>query len=305
MYTKPFRIGKLSHNVIHADYRINSGDKIGILLTADHHFDNPYSVHKLLKRDHEEAVENDAMIVAFGDIFCAMQGKFDRRHSKGSIRDENMVDNYLGSLIKSGSKFYRKYAENYIMMSPGNHETAVLKRSEYDLIEGLVTDINLRKGTNIQTGPYKGWLLLRFYRAESNKKKSPETVIKVAYHHGHGGGGPVTKGVIQTNRRAIYMPDADVVVTGHIHEKWILSLPRERIDTGYNTYYDEQYHVQVPTYKEEYGKSQGWHVERGAPPKPLGGIMMEITKKYRSEKLFYHTNFLPTFDMKEFQFMTR
>ena len=31
------------------------------------------------------------------------------------------------------------------------------------------------------------------------------------------------------------------------------------------------------TYKEEYGDgSQGWHVERGAPIKPLGGRILTI-----------------------------
>jgi hypothetical protein len=31
------------------------------------------------------------------------------------------------------------------------------------------------------------------------------------------------------------------------------------------------------TYKEEYGEGfSGWHVERGAPPKPLGGRILEI-----------------------------
>ena len=31
------------------------------------------------------------------------------------------------------------------------------------------------------------------------------------------------------------------------------------------------------TYKEEYGEGfMGWHVERGAPPKPVGGRILNI-----------------------------
>jgi len=31
------------------------------------------------------------------------------------------------------------------------------------------------------------------------------------------------------------------------------------------------------TYKEEFGDgSKGWHVERGAPPKPVGGRILEF-----------------------------
>jgi hypothetical protein len=34
------------------------------------------------------------------------------------------------------------------------------------------------------------------------------------------------------------------------------------------------------TYKEEYGDgSKGWHVERGAPPKPVGGRIFEFFTK--------------------------
>ena len=40
------------------------------------------------------------------------------------------------------------------------------------------------------------------------------------------------------------------------------------------------------TYKEEYGDgSKGWHVERGAPPKPVGGRILVIdTKRFIDSK---------------------
>lgn len=34
---------------------------------------------------------------------------------------------------------------------------------------------------------------------------------------------------------------------------------------------DTQYHVQLATFKQEHNLAGGWHIERGAPPKPLGG----------------------------------
>jgi hypothetical protein len=40
------------------------------------------------------------------------------------------------------------------------------------------------------------------------------------------------------------------------------------------------------TYKEEYGEgTHGWHVERGAPPKPLGGRILQIEMKYNGNKI--------------------
>ena len=36
-------------------------------------------------------------------------------------------------------------------------------------------------------------------------------------------------------------------------------------------------HIRTSTYKEEYGDgTKGWHVSRGAPPKPLGGYWMKF-----------------------------
>ena len=40
---------------------------------------------------------------------------------------------------------------------------------------------------------------------------------------------------------------------------------------------DIQYHVRTGTYKNDYGTGAGgWHVERGAPPKPMGAVWMRL-----------------------------
>jgi hypothetical protein len=44
--------------------------------------------------------------------------------------------------------------------------------------------------------------------------------------------------------------------------------------------------IRTPAYKEEYdGGKGGWHVERGAPPKPLGGRWLVITPKRHKENM--------------------
>ena len=92
------------------------------------------------------------------------------------------------------------------------------------------------------------------------------------YFHGAGGGGPVTRGVIQTNRMAVFLPDADFILSGHTHDSWVVPIARERISKAGRIYQDEQIHIRSATYKDEYGDGySGLHVERGAPPKPLGG----------------------------------
>jgi hypothetical protein len=68
---------------------------------------------------------------------------------------------------------------------------------------------------------------------------------------------------------------------GHIHENSCRNDVRDTVEqhskSGY-TLKQKQLHLMLTgTYKEEYGDgSQGWHVERGAPIKPLGGRILTI-----------------------------
>jgi hypothetical protein len=44
---------------------------------------------------------------------------------------------------------------------------------------------------------------------------------------------------------------------------------------GYQVKLKSVHHIRTSTYKEEYGDgTKGWHVTRGAPPKPLGGYWL-------------------------------
>jgi len=101
-------------------------------------------------------------------------------------------------------------------------------------------------------------------------------LFNLNYTHGYGGGGPVTKGVIQANRKAVYLPDAHFCVSGHIHEHWLMTQSRERLTRSGETKIDEQVHVCLPTYKEEYLMGEDFHRERGRPPKPLGAYWLRF-----------------------------
>ena len=278
-----FNASRLSDNVIEVRFKYKKGFEQLILLSSDHHWDNPKCDRKLLKKHHEQAKKRGALIISQGDTFCAMQGKGDRRGSKSDIRPEHNNNKYLDSLVNTASDWYGHYADNYLMFSDGNHETSVKRYHETDLTQRLVDRINHTQNTNIFKGNYTGWIFWTFEHNSGGRIR----IIKQKYNHGYGGGGPVTKGVIQTNRRAVYLPDANIITTGHIHERWVVDQPRERVDANGNTSIDVQLHIQMPTYKEEYLDSKGWHIERGAPPKTLGAVWLRFC--YESDALKYST----------------
>ncbi len=252
------------------------------LLTSDRHWDNPHSDQNLQKRHLELAKRYQAGVIDIGDLFCAMQGKYDKRSKKDDLRVEHKVPDYLDALVHTATDFFAPYAVNIITLGMGNHETGILKHHETNLTNNLVNSLNQRKQTKIYNGGYSGWLIFKFLHKRTGKVQFK----KLWYIHGYGGGGPVTRDLIQTNRKAVYTPDADIVITGHTHDEWIMPIVRQRITDDGVQYLHEQVHVKIPTYKDEYNDGfDGFHIEKGRPPKPVGAIWMKFHKETATSKI--------------------
>lgn len=241
--------------------KIAKGWEQWILLRSDVHHDNPKCDQKLEKKHLEQAKEYDAIIIDNGDLFCAMQGKYDKRSSKDAMRPEHARSDYLDALVDTATEFYKPYAKQFVVLGKGNHETSIRSKLETDLTDRLAANLR-REGSQVLAGGYGGWVKFYF---DSGKGES-----KTLYHyHGTGGGGPVTRGTIQTNRIAVFTPDAEIVLTGHTHDSWMLPIRRQRITSRGVIYHDEQYHVRCAGYKDAWGDgSAGWEVEKMLGPKP-------------------------------------
>ena len=210
-----------------------------------------------------------------------MQGAWDPRKSKSDIRPENMVPDYLDSLVTCGADFLEFAAPNAAVFFEGNHETSIKKRHETCLTTRLTERMRAsKKGSPVITCGMGGWILVRLHVTKTTTK-----IFKMWVHHGTGSsGGPVTKGTIATNRRAVVYGQADCIVSGHIHERWALHTMRAKIDerTG-RTWTAPQIHCQVGTYKEEFTVDEtSWHTSMERPPKPIGGtwLDLEIAKEF-------------------------
>lgn len=234
------------------------------LLSSDRHWDSPDSDRALQKRHLEQAKERGALILDFGDLIDGMGGRNDRRMTKSITRPEFNVDGYFTELINGAVDWFRPYAHLFRLIATGNHEQAILKHGEIDVTRQIVRLLNAEANAVIHPGKYAGWVKLVFRRPSSS---AGNHIIR--YTHGSGGSSPVTKGVIQTNRRAVYLPDAHTIVSGHLHEAWQLPITRERLSEKGRVYFDEQTHLQLPSYKRS-SLHSGWAAERGFAPTPLG-----------------------------------
>jgi len=258
---------------------IRAGWEQYVLLQSDEHWDNPKCDRALYRKHLLEAQERRAPVIKYGDFFCAMQGKYDPRSSKQDLRPEHQKTNYLDSLVETAAEEHVEFADILAVIGPGNHETSILKRHETHLTERLVEALRARApGTPLRCTGFSGWVIFQFTIGGTQKQ-----IFKLWFHHGYGGGGPVTKGVIQTNRRAVYVTDADVVATGHTHDQWILPITKLSLTRELHVRKGEQLHICTPGYKDDYEDGfGGWEVERGGPPKPLGGIWLHFTYRERN-----------------------
>ena len=249
-----------------------------ILLTSDWHWDNAHCDLNLLKRDMDEAVKRNAPILAFGDLFCLMQGRYDPRRSRSGMRDELDQDNYLDCVVNSAHDWMQPYTKNLCFASRGNHEISNLRNNDTDVLERFCERMRFT-GSNILTGGIGGWIFIRTW------VQGRSQTIKLAYHHGAGGGGPVTKGVIKANRRSQYLPQADLVVSGHIHERWAVTNMQEHVTEKGKRSLKEQVHISLPTYKQEYNPDgYDFHNLNERPPKPLGGCWLKLSMKMEGSK---------------------
>lgn len=254
-------------------------DKNKIAILSDLHWDNPKSDWTLLKAHLDYCLKNKIPVFVNGDFFCLMQGKGDRRGNKSDIRPMHNNAKYLDSIVETAVEWFSPYASILTVLGYGNHETAIIKHQETDILRRFVDLMNHVNQSNIYVGGYGGWINIV---STLSKRKEQRLSSKMKYFHGSGGGGIVTKGAINLTRALEMYEGMDIFTMGHIHENWSRNDVRDKFDYNpgkkmYEQKLVEVHHMITGTYKEEYGDGYaGWHIERGAPPKPIGGRILTI-----------------------------
>lgn len=266
------------------------------LLISDLHWDNPHCDRGLLKNHLDEAVKRNAAIILNGDTYCCMGGKYDRRADKSLIRPEHNTDRYFDAIVDTSVEWFAPYAKNILLIGYGNHETAIIKHGETDLLQRFASTINYATGSSIQVGGYGGTIDIRVLHDTIRGVN-----FVVHYFHGHSGGGAVSRGVIHDQRLLAGTEGYDLTWMGHVHELYYHQNMIHRYDRSTKTLIQKPIHqLRTATYKEEWdGGYMGFHTERGRGPKPLGGYWLKLETSRNSSKdnkgpeLQVHATFTP------------
>ena len=259
----------LTRNVHRIDWSgIKSGWEARVLLRGDAHHDSPLNDEKKELSHLKMAQEMDAPIIDDGDLFDVMGGKKDPRRSESGIKPQHKVDHYFDAVREDAYEFYKPFANQFAVLSEGNHETAVKRHHNIDLTGFMSKRLQEHAPNRAYNGLYGGYVFFRFH-----VHGTVTHTIRMKRHHGTGGSAPVTKGVIKAQRRSIYYSDADLVTTGHIHDGWLTQFRHETVSDQGVVSRRVQYHISIPGYKGDPLKSdnaEGWEIEKEFEPAITG-----------------------------------
>jgi hypothetical protein len=243
-----------------------SKSEFWVLMMSDEHWDNAECDRAMLLRHHKEAVEREAPILKIGDLFCAMQGKWDKRADANALRPEHRGNHYLDALVDTAGDWYSPYADNIALITPGNHEASISLRHQTNLTERLL--VKLRERSDVPCmGGFWGFVKFQFKYGSSFVTKD------LHYHHGYGGGGEVTRGMIDNNRtRGQY--NADIFYSGHIHRRNTDENIVTEVNGAGRIIQRSQLFIRGGTYKNE---TEGWHGMQGRAGRPMGGYWLKFT----------------------------
>lgn len=270
-----FTVRRTDGGVLRIEKELAAGEDFYLFISSDRHHDNAHCDQRLEKEHLDEVLDRGAAWWDNGDLFCAMQGRYDPRASHSQTPAELERDDYVDALVEKAAEFYAPYAKNAVGFAKGNHETSINKRGGANLTKRLVRELKLRQpACQAEDMPYQGWLQLKFSWATSHS-----TSRKIRYTHGYGGGGPVTKDAIQANRQLVFTEDADFLLSGHTHDAWYIPYKRYCLSDQGKPVYRLCHCLKCPGYKDEFQGGDGWSTEKGHPPKPLGAWWIRFCVK--------------------------
>jgi hypothetical protein len=269
-------------NIHNYNVQLRRGHSFQLLVLSDVHFDSKKCDRKLLRRHLNAVVSNGGKIIIIGDLFDLMGAKRDPRSVPNDIRPEYMESGatYLDLVIKDLHKFFTKYAEHILMIGYGNHETNIERRQQTDPLKWLLYLLNRDLEINglehrVQLGGYQGAFNLKFLVGKSSR-----LVKSIFYHHGSGGGAKRSKGILNADILVSQNPWADVIVSGHDHNKWHLPFTIRSLNHKRDTWINRTITIlRTGSYKMK-SRSMGWEVEKDFNEPTLGGWLINF-KSFR------------------------
>ncbi len=267
--------------IIRVDYTKTSTFKIAWF--SDLHFDSPYCKRDILKKHLDDAVKQDAYIVLGSDCFDLMQSKNDPRANKSDLAAQySQRNDYINAIIEDFVEFFEPYKERILFIFRGNHETAMLERMGIDLTALAIDKLNssITSDHRIMDGAYVNWIKILFKRVYTVGGRPGNYVsYNIMHSHSSGSMGLRSKGVLSADILAGKYPDADIIITEHNHDAYMIPINIEQLSDQARISWRLKWFLQLPSYKAEWEdptRSNWWH-RTNKFPRPVGHYMFSFS----------------------------
>lgn len=256
-------VKKNQHDVLEF---VTEEDEFKIIWISDAHLDNPKSKTKF--RNDLIKENPNAYIIYGGDSHDLMQGREDRRSSKSALKEAFKEDDMWNRIIDSSRKeVIEPIEDRLICMTHGNHTTSLIRKHEFDFLTWLCEG----KCDVMDTA---GYIIVR------HKNKGGKILANnvLYFQHAPPSGGNRSKGMLSADLLLAQRPDADVIISEHIHQTWTHPATVEHLKTNGKPYYKNVWIIQAPTLKAEHeGRRLGYYQEKvKAGATTIGAVALDF-----------------------------
>ena len=154
-----------------------------------------------------------------GDTNDLIMPRDEKRYQpSASIPEIVTHDNFLNKAEEYTYKQLSPYWEYILQLMKGNHETAIEKRSGYDITSGLVRLLR-EKGSRVVYGGYSNFLRLVFIPKSSKPhvRADHRVTVTMLNHHWRGGASNLPEAAIMS--WLSHFTGWDIATFGHIHKE--------------------------------------------------------------------------------------
>ncbi len=260
---------------------VHAGWKQNFFLISDIHLESPACLLHRVKEDLEYAKSIDAQVLINGDLFDATGGRDDPRRNPNNIRPQLNKTDYLDKTLDFVDEFLSPYAHMILYMGLGNHENIIRKHHGTNLIERLVERWRARDISQCINGGYGGFIRFAVY---DDTHETPTASFRMYVNHGKGStSAPVTRGMIETNRQAVWLDNIDLVWNGHNHQDYWTKLPLLSLNNKDQLENKHIAFVRTPGYLMPWQDSGEWEddyaIQSNMGPSATGGIVLRLEYK--------------------------
>lgn len=197
------------------------GEPFYVWLMSDLHLGAAGVDYEMIDAELSEAKERGARININGDLLDAILAKDMKRFVPDVLALELQGRrDIVNAAVNFAFGLLAPYAHLIDFIGVGNHETALEKFHSVDVMRLILDRLNpvansRARGHFIRHGHITGSIRYEIKCTDKNQR-----FYRIRYHHGAGGGSPVTHGKIDFNRLATWSDGFDLLWLGHKHNRW-------------------------------------------------------------------------------------